>query len=85
MTQWYRTVMAMTASALRANIYQVLDEVLRTGQPIEIQRGDQLLRIVPVEPASRLDNLTPRPDFVMGDPADLAEVDWSHEWQPPSL
>ena len=30
--------MNMTASKLRENIYQVLDEVLKTGIPIEISR-----------------------------------------------
>jgi antitoxin (DNA-binding transcriptional repressor) of toxin-antitoxin stability system len=77
--------MAMTASALRANIYQVLDEVLRTGQPVDIQRGGRLLQIVPVDPSSRLENLTPHPDFVIGDPEALAEVDWADLWQPPEL
>ena len=63
--------MPMSPSALRANIYQVLDEILASGQPVEIQRGDRVLRIVPVDPPSRLDQLTPHPGLVTGDPADL--------------
>ncbi len=29
--------MAMTASKLRENLYKILDEVLATGQPIEVE------------------------------------------------
>jgi len=39
----------VTATELRTNIYQLLDEVLRSGLPIEVKKGDRKLRIVPVE------------------------------------
>jgi hypothetical protein len=74
--------MAMTASRLRADIYRVLDEVLRTGQPVEIERGGRRLRIVPVEKPSRLESLEEHPGSIIGDPQDLVHIDWSHEWRP---
>jgi len=39
--------MAMSASELRQNIYNLLDEVLETGIPLEIERKGKKLRIVP--------------------------------------
>jgi hypothetical protein len=75
---------ALTASKLRENIYRVLDEVLATGRPVEIERNGRILRIVPVDvPTTRdLNNLTVHPGAVLGDPADLVDVEWSGEWQP---
>lgn len=74
--------MSISASRLRADIYQILDEVLRTGQPIEIERKGQRLRVAAVEPPDRLATLEPHPDAVVGDPGDLVHVDWSGEWRP---
>jgi hypothetical protein len=36
----------LTASKLRANIYRVLDQVLETGVPVEIERHGRRLRII---------------------------------------
>lgn len=72
----------LTASALRANIYNVLDEIIRTGQPVEVERRGRRLRIVAVDPQSRLDTLVAHPDAVVGDPADLVHLDWLGEWRP---
>lgn len=75
--------MAITASKLRENVYRILDEVLETGEPVEIRRNGRTLRIVPDEPpASRLDRVPPWPDLVVGDAGDLAHIDWSDEWRP---
>lgn len=75
--------MAITASKLRADVYRILDEVLATGQPVEIRRGGRTLLIVSADAStSRLARLRPRPDLVVGDPDDLVHVDWSGEWQP---
>lgn len=73
--------MTLRASALRENIYRILDEILETGVPVEIERKGQLLRIAPVEPKSKLANLKPR-DLIVGDPEDLVHLDWSSEWKP---
>lgn len=73
--------MRITASKLRANVYRILDEVLATGVPVEIERKGRLLRVVAVEPASRLGRLERR-GFVVGDPEALLNLDWSGEWRP---
>ncbi|MEX2626989.1 MAG: hypothetical protein WD225_08885 [Ilumatobacteraceae bacterium] len=74
--------MSLTASKLRENVYRILDEVLETGVPVEIERHGRRLRIVPVDAASPLDRLVCRPDAIVGDPDDLVHVDWSSEWRP---
>ena len=72
--------MKLTATKLRENIYAILDQILATGEPVEIERKGRTLRLLPVDTGSRLDRLVPRPDFIIGDPEDLVELDWSHEW-----
>jgi len=73
--------MAFTASKLRENIYKILDQILETGIPVEIERGGKILRISPVEPPSKLSRLQPR-KYLRGDPEELVHVDWTEEWQP---
>jgi len=73
--------MPLTASKLRANIYRLLDQVLESGVPLEVERRGHLLRIVPAE-GSPLDRLPRRPDYLKGDPEELVHRDWSGEWRP---
>lgn len=44
----------ITATQLRANVYQVLDEILETGMPQEVKRGDSKLVILPAKSRRRL-------------------------------
>jgi hypothetical protein len=74
--------LATTASKLRANIYRMLDEVLETGQPLEIERNGKTLVIAPKEKQSIWDRLPRREGFIVGDPDELIHVDWSSEWNP---
>jgi hypothetical protein len=76
--------MALTASKLRENIYKILDQVLETGMPVEIERGGRILRIVPAQsPAkSKLDSLEEHPGALLCDPEDLVHLDWSDHWKP---
>lgn len=74
--------MRYSATKLRANLYKVLDSVIKTGVPVEIARGGKLLKIVPVKPKAKLDNLKPRPNYLATDPESLVHMDWSKEWRP---
>jgi hypothetical protein len=76
------TALATTASRLRANIYRMLDEVLETGQPLEIERNGKTLVIAPKEERSIWDRLPRREGFIVGDPDELIHIDWSSEWNP---
>lgn len=74
--------MAVTASELRQNIYKLLDEVLESGVPLEIERKGRRLRLAPADPPSKLDRLVGHPDFMVGDPEDFVHIDWFSEWHP---
>lgn len=75
------TIVRISATALRADIYRVIDHVLATGEEVEIERHGRVVRLSSVGAASKLDRLVTR-DVVVGDPDDLVAVDWSHTWSP---
>jgi hypothetical protein len=68
-------------SALRADLYRLLDRVLETGQPLEVERNGERIRITRAEPRSRLSLLRPSPSYLKGRPDDLLGLDWSDEWR----
>ena len=69
------TVMkTITVTELRGNIYNLLDEVLNTGIPIEINKGGKKLKIVPVCKVNKLQNLVSRPNVIKGNPDDLVDI-----------
>ncbi|MCE9622669.1 MAG: type II toxin-antitoxin system Phd/YefM family antitoxin [Actinomycetia bacterium] len=72
--------MTITASKLRENIYRVLDQVLATGEPVEIERNGRRLLIVADAQPTRLSRLVNRSDVVVGDSDDFIHLDWSSEW-----
>ena len=74
--------MRYRATDLRRDIYKILDQVLATGRAVEVERNGKLLRIVPADVEPPTARLKPIPGLIVGDPADLAQVDWSTEWQP---
>jgi prevent-host-death family protein len=69
----------VTPTELRANIYKLLEDVLKTGVPLEVKKGKKRLRIVPAEPVDRLQNLVARPEVVHGDPDELVDISWEGE------
>jgi hypothetical protein len=72
--------MTVTASDLRGRIYCLLDQVIETGQPLEVKRKGRCIRIaVDPPPARKLERLVKR-DCIVGDPEDLVSVDWSDTW-----
>jgi hypothetical protein len=75
-------MMAITASHLRADVYRLLDEVLETGQPLEIDRKGKTLVIAAKEERPLWDRLPRQGAFIVGDPDDLIHIDWSSEWNP---
>lgn len=72
--------MTLSLTRLRANLYQVVDQVIETGIPAELERHGHRLQIVALEPKSKLANLKPHPGTIVGDPEDMVQLDWSAEW-----
>ncbi len=77
-----QVTMRFSATKLRANLYRVLDTILKTGVPVEIERKGKVLKIVPVEPEDKLKNLAPHPDYLLDPPESIVHMDWSRYWQP---
>lgn len=73
--------MRLTASSLRQDIYRILDEVLETGIPVEIERKGRVLRIVPSDGGPKLSRLSVR-EYLDVPPEDIVSMDWSAEWRP---
>jgi hypothetical protein len=63
----------ITASKLRENVYRILDQVIETGVPVEIERKGVILRIVAETAPSRLDMLEKR-DLFDGDPDSIIDA-----------
>ncbi|MEE9431205.1 MAG: type II toxin-antitoxin system Phd/YefM family antitoxin [Melioribacteraceae bacterium] len=72
--------MILTASALRKNIYKMLDKVLETGIPIEIERKGKKLKIISTAENQKLSNLKKRNIFI-DSPQSIVHIDWSSEWK----
>lgn len=69
----------ITVTELRGNIYKLIDEIIDTGIPLEIKKGDKKLRILPVQEKKKLDNLKKRPDVIIGQVTDLPDIHWDKE------
>jgi antitoxin (DNA-binding transcriptional repressor) of toxin-antitoxin stability system len=72
--------MAISVTKLRANLYQIVDRLIETGVPVEIERKGERVRLEAAKPKSKLRNLTGNPGTIVGDPEDIVHVDWSAEW-----
>jgi len=73
--------MTLSASKLRSNIYKLLDQVLETGIPLEIERKGRKLKITPEPPPDKLAKLKRHPGFLKCDPESIVHMDWSGEWR----
>ena len=75
----------ISATELRQDVYNILDQVVETGQPVDIERKGKRLRIVllPEVAANRLGVLSSLADadLIVGDPEELVHMDWSEGWQ----
>lgn len=73
--------MTVTLTELRSDLYRLVDRVLETGEPLEIERNGRKLLITPTPLENKLANLIRRHNVVAGDPEDLVHLDWSDEWK----
>jgi hypothetical protein len=69
----------LTSNEKRHLKYQLLDEILNTGKPLEIERNGKRLIISPVETVDKLQKLIYRPQAIIGDPDDLVQISWEQE------
>ncbi len=61
-------------------MYQLLERVVSSHIPVEIEFQGKRLRISLEEPSNnKLASLEPHPDCLSGDPEDIVHLDWSGE------
>ena len=74
----------MTPSALRKDLYNVLDEVLETGRPRPIRRRGQVVWLVAELPARsfRIGDGPALPDAYVGTFDELVDTGWDGAWSP---
>jgi hypothetical protein len=70
---------SITPTQLRKNFYNLLDEVINTGIPLQINRDGKILQITPVEKINKLDKLISRPDVMTGNADDIVNITWEGE------
>ena len=67
-------------SKLREDIYNLLDQVIETGIPLEVKRKGKTLKIMLDKKASKLSNLKKR-KIMTAKPDYYVHLDWSKEWK----
>ena len=78
--------MTITATRLRADLYRVIDDVIKKGVPVEVELRGRKVRIVPAEPRGKLAALVKRPGVLVGDPGRLPRIktfdekNWRKKW-----
>ena len=73
--------MTITPSKLRENLFKLLDQLLETGEILEVKRKGKIIKIVPPKKESKLEKIVPK-QVTKGDPEEFVHLDWSHEWKP---
>lgn len=72
----------LTATDLRRGLFKTLDQVIATGEPVEVQRAAGRVRLVSANTTRRLDRLRPHPGTIVGEAEELVGVTWAAAWQP---
>lgn len=73
---------SISVTALRQNLFKLVDQVLATGVPVEIERHGKKLLLIPAESVSKLANLKRR-HVIVGDPEELVDLQVG-EWHEPN-
>jgi len=69
----------LTLTALRQQLFKIVDKVIQTGVPVEIERRGHRLKIVLDDPPRKLANLRPH-NAIAGDADDLLKIR-ADQWQ----
>lgn len=73
--------MVVTATELRANIYTLMDQVLTTGEALEVKRHGKKLRLIRDTQKSKLSALQAHPDTIQCTEEELIYNNWVGEWK----
>ena len=71
---------AISVTELRGKLYQLIDQTIATGIPIEIERKGYTLKISLENAPSKMDRLIKRPETITRRNDDLIQADWMKDW-----
>jgi hypothetical protein len=74
-------IMTITVTKLRQSLFNEIDKVIATGQPIEIERKGHRLQIVLAEKKSKLSALVTRENIIACSDDELIYNDWLKGWK----
>ena len=63
----------ISLTAIRSNLFKIVDEVIATGNPVELERNGHRLKIAIEAEKNKLDNLKSH-DCIVGNPDDLVDL-----------
>jgi len=63
----------ISLTALRSNLFKIVDKVIETGNPVELERKGHRLKIVIEGKKSKLENIKPH-DCIVGNPDELIDL-----------
>lgn len=74
--------MTITPTQLRANLYNLLDQVIETNKPIEIRRNGRIIKLIleGENHRGRLTRLQPHPGTMCAPAESFVHMDWSSTW-----
>ena len=68
--------MPITLSELQGDLDNIMDQIISTGIPVDVERNGRKVRIVLVDSTSKLEKLSPRYGVINGDPESLVHFGW---------
>ena len=77
--------MSLSLTEFRANLYKIVDQAIKTGTPIELERKGVKITLIPETKKSKLERLVKYPNTIIGDPDSVVHIDWSSEWEDKNL
>ncbi|MFN7098352.1 MAG: hypothetical protein ACK4PR_12475, partial [Gammaproteobacteria bacterium] len=77
---FWSVFMAITITTLRSNLYKIVDNLIKTGTPIEIERHGKLVKMGVVQKSNKLARLKSHKKVINGDNDDIVHADWSANW-----
>lgn len=71
---------SISLTELRGKLYQLIDQTIETGIPIEIERKGHILKISLENAPAKMDRLIRRPETIVNKNDDLIYADWMKNW-----
>ena len=75
----------LTVTALRKHLYEVVDRVLATGVPVEVERHGRTILISPLESDGSILSRLERRHGIVGDPEELVSIEVTQWHEPDNL